>query len=31
MIGPYNVQTKVAVLNCPTRHFRIKFASVGSG
>jgi len=27
----YNFQTKMAVLNSPTRcHFRIKFASLGS-
>ena len=31
MTGPYNFQTKMVVLNCPTRcHFRIRFASSGS-
>jgi len=30
MTGPYKFQTKMAVLNCLTRHFRIKFVSLGS-
>ena len=28
MTGPYNSQTKMAVLNCMTHHFSIKFASL---
>ena len=28
MTGPYNFQTKMAVLNCPTHNFRIKLGSL---